>query len=561
MRTSVVGYPRVGGLRELKFASEKYFRKEISAEQLQDTAAHIRKEQWLLEKASGLDFIPSNDFSFYDNLLDTAVLFNVVPKRYQALNLSPLDTYFAMARGYQGEEGDVKALPMKKWFNTNYHYIVPELETDTEIFLAGNAPKEAFLEARALGVETKPVIVGAYTFLKLCKFPAEKTLSDYAPALIKAYIQLLHQLEEAGAQWIQFDEPCLVYDLSPKDLALFQALYTSILSAKKETHILLQTYFGDIRDCYAQVIALPFDGIGLDFAEGRKTLQLVTSQGFPAKQILFAGVVNGKNIWRNSYAKTLEILRKLQSLQIETVINTSCSLLHVPYSLKQETRLPEAYKSHFAFAQEKLTELEELKTLTQEDGEASPLYQENLRLFSSRPDCTNPAVEARVQAIKETDFVRQPSFSQREATQKSRFKLPLFPTTTIGSFPQTIEVKRQRAAFKKGELSREAYVDFIQKQKNPVWGHKSPNLLCCRLNIRNRCRCTIQANEFFLRPRRQYFGGRCFSRAGRTIKNHIGKVFLTNKSPQYSIFGDKFFLTDYFVQCFRPNTVCKGSFH
>ncbi|MDE7124627.1 MAG: 5-methyltetrahydropteroyltriglutamate--homocysteine S-methyltransferase, partial [Eubacterium sp.] len=214
MLTSIVGYPRVGTLRELKFATEKYFRNEITAAELQNTAKGIRKSGWLTQKESGLDFIPSNSFSFYDNLLDTAVLFNIIPKRYSELGLSPLDTYFAMARGYQGKNGDVKALAMKKWFNTNYHYMVPEIDDEAEIKLAGTKPFDEYNEAKALGIETKPVLIGAFTLLKLLRYTGKKFAWNYVNDIAAVYSKLLAKFNELGTDWVQFDEPYLVYDLT-----------------------------------------------------------------------------------------------------------------------------------------------------------------------------------------------------------------------------------------------------------------------------------------------------------------------------------------------------------
>lgn len=464
MRTSIIGYPRVGSLRELKFATEKYFRKEISADELQSTAKEIRKANWLTHKASGLDFIPSNDFSFYDNMLDTAVLFNIVPNRYSSLKLSPLDIYFAMARGYQGEAGDVKALAMKKWFNTNYHYMVPEIEDSTEIKLAGTKPFDEFEEAKSFGVDTKPVIIGAFTLLKLIRYTGVKTVEDYADDVIKAYSKLLAKFNELGAQWIQFDEPYLVHDLTESDIVLFEKLYGSILSAKNDVKVLLQTYFGDVRDCYTNICALDFDGIGLDFIEGKKTLTLVQENGFANDKILFAGVVNGKNIWKNNYANTLVLLDALKSKGIDTVISTSCSLLHVPYTLKNETKLPKKYTEHFAFAEEKLTELTELKALSETDYVTEETYKANVILHQNRPDCNDSTVQERVANIKDSDFTRLPAFEEREAIQKKEFNLPLFPTTTIGSFPQTADVKANRTAFRKGNITEDEYVEFNHKK-------------------------------------------------------------------------------------------------
>ena len=464
MRTSIIGYPRVGTLRELKFATEKYFRKEISADELQSTAKEIRKANWLTQKASGLDFIPSNDFSFYDNMLDAAVLFNIVPFRYSSLNLSPMDTYFAMARGYQGEMGDVKALAMKKWFNTNYHYMVPEIDDSTEIRLAGTKPFDEFEEAKSLNIATKPVIIGAFTLLKLLRYKGSKTAEDYADDVITAYSDLLAKFNKSGAEWVQFDEPYSVYDLAESDIALFEKLYSGILSAKNKVKILLQTYFGDVRDCYKNISALDFDGIGLDFVEGKKTFELVSENGFAGGKILFAGVVNGKNIWKNNYEKTLDLIGNLKSKGIETVLSTSCSLLHVPYTLKNETKLPQKYLEHFAFAEEKLLELAELKLLSETDYGNENLYKANIALHKNRPDCNDPAVKERVANISESDFTRIPAFEEREKIQKTVFCLPLFPTTTIGSFPQTSDVKANRTAFRKGNITENEYIEFNRKK-------------------------------------------------------------------------------------------------
>lgn len=271
MKTSVIGYPRIGSLRELKFASEKYFRKEIGAEELLQTAAELRKQHWTSQKNAGVHFISSNDFSFYDMVLDTAVLLGIVPKRYRELKLSGLDTYFALARGYQGESGDVKALAMKKWFNTNYHYIVPELEDDTEISLSGTKPWDEYEEAKALGIETKPVIIGAYTILKLTRYTGKKTAGDFVDDIVTVYQDIVKKCKNDQIAWVQFDEPALVQDMSLEDIALFHRIYDKILADKGSCKILLQTYFGDVRDIYQELIRMPFDGIGLDFLEGKET--------------------------------------------------------------------------------------------------------------------------------------------------------------------------------------------------------------------------------------------------------------------------------------------------
>jgi 5-methyltetrahydropteroyltriglutamate--homocysteine methyltransferase len=462
MKTSVIGFPRVGTLRELKFATEKFFRGEINEDELKLTSGKIRKNQWLLQSSKGIDYIASNDFSFYDNLL----LFNIIPERYVNLDVSPMWRYFAMARGYQGEAGDVKALAMKKWFNTNYHYIVPEIEDDTQIKLAGSKPFDEYEEAKAAGVKTKPVIAGPFTLLKLLKYTGSKKCDDYVDELINAYKSYVSEFEKLGAEWIQFDEPFLVHDLTNDDVALFEKIYKELLKCKGGIKVLLQTYFGDIRDCYENVVKLDFDGIGLDFIEGRKTIELVEKNGFPNDKVLFAGLVNGKNIWKNNYKKTLETVYGLKNAGINVVIGTSCSLLHVPYTLENESRLSEDYIKHLSFAVEKLTELSQLKNLADNKNPASEkAYNDNIELFSiKRVNSFNDKVKKRVADIKESDFVRLPAFNEREKIQKAEFGFPMFPTTTIGSFPQTADVKANRSAYKKNEIPKEEYVDFNKKK-------------------------------------------------------------------------------------------------
>ena len=465
MKTSVIGFPRIGKNRELKFASEKYFKKEISEAELLAVAKEIRKGNWLSQKNANVSFISSNDFSFYDNVLDTAVLLNVIPKRYRDLGLSGIDTYFAMARGYQGDKGNVKALAMKKWFNTNYHYIVPEIDDDTEISLSGNKPVEEYLEAKALGIETKTALIGPFTFLKLARYTGKKAAEDFSLPVVSAYAELLGKLASSGASWVQFDEPYLVKDLSSEDILLFKAIYTALLSDKRTLKVLLQTYFGDIRDIYSDVTGLDFDGIGLDFLEGRKTEELLKTNGFPKEKLLFAGLVNGKNIWKNNYGKTLEKLSSLKEIAGDNVVlSTSCSLLHVPYSLAGEEDLPKDYTKHFAFAEEKLIELSEIEKIASGSDEGKKILSENGVLFEHRKDSSDDAVKARVAAISEGDYERKPDFFEREKIQKEKLGLPIFPTTTIGSFPQTQEVRKNRQAFRKGEISKEQYIAFNQEK-------------------------------------------------------------------------------------------------
>lgn len=458
MYSAVVGFPRVGKLRELKFASEKYFRGEIGSQELLDTAKELRKEHWKWQKEHEIQYISSNDFSFYDGMLDTAVLLNVIPECYKSLNLNDIDTYFAMARGYQGEAGDVSALAMKKWFNTNYHYLVPEIDQNTRIKLAGNKPFAEYLEAKEAGIETKPVIIGAFTFLKLAKYKDGRTAEALVASIVEAYKEILEKFHALGAQWIQFDEPALVMDLSEEDIALFEALYQEILSGKGGLKVLLQTYFGDVRDCYENIVGLDFDGIGLDFLEGRQTKALLAENGFPKDKVLFAGLVNGKNIWRCNYEKTLAVLRELNQYAQQIVLSTSCSLLHVPYTLANEEKLKDEVKQYFSFALEKLRELQELATLIEcDDYQAQKGFAENKKVFVQERLFKDTKVRRQVEALSEQDFIRVPERAERQKLQKAVFGLPVLPTTTIGSFPQTREVKKNRSSYRKGEIDKAAY--------------------------------------------------------------------------------------------------------
>ena len=463
MKTSVIGFPRVGTLRELKFASEKYFRHEITAQELTGIAADLRHRHWMTQVAAGIGFIPCNDFSFYDIVLDTAVLLGIVPKRYRELNVSKLDTYFAMARGYQGESGDVKALAMKKWFNTNYHYIVPEIEDDTVISLDCEKLTGEYEEAKELGIKTKPVVIGPYTMLKLCRYVGSKNAEDFADDVAEAYRQLIAECDEENVEWLQFDEPSLVRDMDDDDKALFHRVYDRVFADHAGCKVLLQTYFGDVWDVYEDIINMPFAGIGLDFIEGKQTGQLIDGYGFPGDKVLFAGLVNGKNIWRNHYDKTLKVVGQLRDKKIDVVLSTSCSLLHVPYTLKQETKLSQDYLRFFAFAEEKLIELSELAALAESYNYTElEAYHKNQELFAGTRDCNSYEVRQRLAAVTEADYARLPKRSERQALQKKKFGLPELPTTTIGSFPQTKDVKSQRAQLRKGEISEQEYVDFVK---------------------------------------------------------------------------------------------------
>lgn len=457
MTATIVGFPRIGENRELKFITEKYFKHEATEEELKERAKDLRQHDRKLLLDSGLTNFTSNHFSFYDQMLDAAFLFNVIPENIAELDLSDLDKYFALARGYQGEKGDVKAWPMKKWFNTNYHYIVPQFTADTDVKLAGTKIFDEFVEAKEDGTITRPVLVGPFTLLQLSEFHG-CVKEDFVGAFIEAYARIFKQLEDLGANWIQLDEPSLVKDLDERELALFKALYEPLLLQKGRLKVLAQTYFGDVRDAYDVLLKLPFDGIGLDFVEGRKTLELV-ERGFDDRKVLFAGVVNGKNIWRNNYQKTLDLLKKLNVKNL--VLTTSCSLLHVPYTVAIE-ELEEDVTKHFAFAEEKVKELVELDALLK--NQSPEFLRKNAELFEKPRVLENAELHQKIADLKPEAFVRQPEFAVREKIQKQEFNLPLLPTTTIGSFPQTREVKQKRAAFRKHEISQEEYDEFIAER-------------------------------------------------------------------------------------------------
>ncbi len=464
MTTSIIGYPRIGAHRELKFATEKFFRQELSEAGLQAVAAEQRKENWQKQAAAGIDFIASNDFSFYDTTLDTAFALNIIPKRYQNLAISPLEKYFAAARGHQSEVGDVKALAMKKWFNTNYHYMVPEFDDGTTIQLDLTKLLSEYREALALGITTKPVLIGPFTLLKLIRFTGQTQISDVQNELVRAYAEILSQLVTEKVEWLQLDEPALVFDLTTEDISLFKAIYADLLPQKQTVKILLQTYFGDVRDIYTDLIQLDVDGIGLDFVEGRKTAELIATHGFPTDKKLFAGVVNGKNIWRNDYQKTLDILATLPKASV--VIGTSCSLQHVPYTVNAESELSQDILRHFAFAEEKLLELKDLNDIFCHGQEDS--LTANQVLFAAKRYQGNQAVQSKVAALGDADFTRTPDFSERENVQKAIFQLPKLPTTTIGSFPQTADVRKNRLNFKRGEITKAEY-DTFNQEKTKDW--------------------------------------------------------------------------------------------
>ena len=474
--TSVSGFPRIGQNRELKKIIEAYWKGAASLDEVRGTAKELRAKHWKLQAQAGVDLIPSNDFSYYDQMLDTAILLNVIPQRYKRLAFTnPEETLFAMGRGYQGDKGDVTALPMKKWFTTNYHYLVPEVESAAEIKLNSTKPFDEFNEAKALGIDTKPVFIGPYTFLKLARTP-EATELELDKGLVNAvaavYVEVLAKFNELGAAWVQLDEPYLVLDKEPGDVELFKTLYTKILSAKGNVKVLLNTYFGHIADVYETVNLLGFDGIGLDLNEGREeNLEAVAKYGVASNTTIFAGVINGRNIWRNNYATSLGLVDALKQVTTDVAVSTASSLLHVPFSTEGETGIPAEDLKHFAFAVQKLGELKEIAALTdatEDEKKSSAALAANQALFDGTRVAADPAVAERIGKLSDADYVRQPAREERQSLQREALGLPLLPTTTIGSFPQTKEIRAERAKLRKGEVTKEAYDEFIASQIDAV---------------------------------------------------------------------------------------------
>ncbi|PLS28284.1 5-methyltetrahydropteroyltriglutamate--homocyste ine methyltransferase [Bifidobacterium anseris] len=469
--TSISGFPRIGRNRELKKIIEAYWKGAASLDDVRHVGRELRAEHWRLEAAAGIDLIPSNDFSLYDQMLDTAILLNVIPARYRRLSFAdPEQTLFAMARGYQGERGDVTALPMKKWFTTNYHYLVPEFDEATEVGLNGTKPFDEYLEAKALGYQTKPVLIGPYTFLKLSRDSQARELKvdeGLIDAVAGVYAQIVRRFADLGAAWVQLDEPCLVLDKDDADVRLFKSLYSRILPARGErVKVLLNTYFGDIADIYETVKLFEFDGVGLDLVEGRDAnLAAVGAHGVGERTTLFAGVVSGRNIWRNDYATSIGLVDALRQVTDRVAVSSACSLLHVPFSTKGEEALGGDVLRYFAFAVEKLNEVREIADLVDLDDDAkqsSDVLAANQLLFDGSRVARDETVAARLAALADDDFTRSPARAERQRLQREALGLPALPTTTIGSFPQTKEIRAERAKLRKGEISRDEYDAFIR---------------------------------------------------------------------------------------------------
>ncbi|HEY8287489.1 MAG TPA: 5-methyltetrahydropteroyltriglutamate--homocysteine S-methyltransferase, partial [Chloroflexota bacterium] len=343
-RSTTIGYPRIGRDRELKRVCEAYWKGAIPDSELLATGVALRKAHWEAQRDAGIEFIPVNDFSFYDQVLDAIALVGAVPPRYQwTSDQVDLDTYFAMARGAQGKGLDVTALEMTKWFDTNYHYLVPEWQPHQQFRLASTKPFDELAEARALGITAKPVLLGPLSLVLLGKaqVPDMDLLGSTLDGILAVYGEVLERLAAGGAEWIQLDEPCLVQDRTPAELAALTRAYTKLARHAAGTKLWVQTYFGSVDESYSALTALPVTAIGLDLVRGERNLASVAGHGFPDGKFLVAGVVDGRNIWRADLDRTLGSLERLAQVvpAHRLIVSTSCSLLHVPYDARRETGL------------------------------------------------------------------------------------------------------------------------------------------------------------------------------------------------------------------------------
>ncbi|WP_185123735.1 5-methyltetrahydropteroyltriglutamate--homocysteine S-methyltransferase [Reichenbachiella sp. 5M10] len=478
MKTSVLGYPRIGSKRELKRASEKYWKLSISDAELLQTGRDIRKQNWLLQQEAGVDHIPSNDFSFYDQVLDMSLTLGCVPSRYQQVKeeSSRLDLYFAMARGIQRDGYDITAMEMTKWFDTNYHYIVPEFVKHQTFDLDATKVVEEYKEALELGVQTRPVLIAPVTFLLLGK-EKESGFSrlDLLDQLLPVYFDLIEQLVDLGVTQIQFDEPCLALNLDDAARDAVTQTYTQISHRFPRLEVTLTSYFECYGDNLETVLELPIHALHLDLVRCSAQLgDVLASPKLDEQLILSLGVVDGRNVWKNEFQSSLStIAQAVQQLGSERVwIATSCSLLHSPCDLDLEsnaTQLPDAVKGWLAFAKQKVDEVVTLRALAL-GVKAEDVLQALVANKKANEERKNsgfihePKVKRRVERLAPSHSQRVSSFLSRQELQRAKLRLPLYPTTTIGSFPQTPEVRSWRAKFKLGDLTQGQYDQLIQKE-------------------------------------------------------------------------------------------------
>src|SRR4051812_2935733 len=405
--SNVSGFPRIGAQRELKVATESFWSGERSQDELLATARDLRAANWKLQREAGIDLIPSNDFSFYDQVLDTIALVGAVPERYEwdsASGTVDLDTYFAMARGRQGGGVDVTAMEMTKWFDTNYHYIVPELRQGMEFKLSSRKPFDHYEEAKALGIQTKPVLIGPLTFLLQGKADEEFDRLTLLDSLVEVYAEVLAELGRLGAEWVQIDEPVLVEDRTREELEALERAYTRLGKVEGAPKILVNTYFDHVGEAYPVLTRLPVAGIGLDLVRGQQNLDLIRDHGFPQDKTLFAGAVSGRNVWINDLAKSIALIGDLRRHAGEdVVVSTSCSLQHSPIDKRNEPRLDDEVLSWMSFAVQKLAEVANVARALNEGEEAvSDALDANKKALDDRansPRTQNPQVRERVAGI------------------------------------------------------------------------------------------------------------------------------------------------------------------
>jgi len=479
MITHNLGYPRIGSHRELKKAAENYWAGKISANELQAEARNIRVQNWQLQKAAGIDIIPCNDFSFYDHVLDTCLMTGAIPSRYHGLvekQLPEIDLLYAMARGYQKEGFDITAMEMTKWFDTNYHYIVPEFSANQKFALFSEKVVSQFHEAKREGITAKPVLLGPVSFLLLGK-EKEKGFHrlELINNLLPVYLEVLKKLDDGNVFYIQFDEPCLSLNLTEAEQQVFVKTYTSIQKAFPHLHIILASYF----ECYGQnletALQLPVKTLHLDLVRCPSQLDDILKTGIEKTTLnLSLGIVDGRNIWKNDYAKSLEIINKAVNVLGRERISLapSCSLLHVPCDLDLETNeenLSAEIKNWMAFAKQKMDEVVVLAQLSEEAPSEIALKKllENKAAIESRNTSSiihKQYIKDGVKTLTNKDAQRLHVFTERKQKQKESLGLPLFATTTIGSFPQTTEVRSWRAKWKKGGLTDSQYDLLIKTE-------------------------------------------------------------------------------------------------
>ncbi|MGE4351711.1 MAG: 5-methyltetrahydropteroyltriglutamate--homocysteine S-methyltransferase [Bdellovibrionales bacterium] len=471
VQATLLGYPRLGLRRELKFAVESYWEGRSSLAAMKSAGADLRKQQWLLQKRIGMDSIPSNDFSFYDHMLDMSALFGVVPGRYGwGGGKVDLDTYFAMARGVQKSGMDVPACEMTKWFDTNYHYIVPEFEENQIFRVSTTKAVDAYLESKEVGIETRPVLVGPVTYLLLGKNVKGGSPLCHLDKLVEAYIDVLGRLADAGASWVQFDEPCLVTDLDEATRQAYTTAYKKIREGVPTLKLFVATPYGALDDNLALAASLPIDALHVDLVRGGTGQVEAVLAALPSNMILAAGIVDGRNIWINDLKASLDVLEHIASvIGLERLwVCSSCSLLHVPYDLDLETKMESSVRAQISFAKKKLDEIAILALGVAQGRMAIAaelsICDHAFSIRESSPYVNNRAVAERLSEQPLSSAGRAMPYAERSKVQHAKLGLPLFPTTTIGSFPQTQAVRKMRADWRGGLISKEMYEDFVKQR-------------------------------------------------------------------------------------------------